>query len=161
MDFKASLDGFAKGITIAITILFAVILGSIFSTTSTDGLAPKIFIGGLLLATYAICYALSPKKYSIEGENLIIHRLFSNVSVPLTHIKATAIAENISMVNTFRTFGVGGLFGYFGKFYNASMGNMDWYVTNRKKMVVLLLDTQKKIVVSPEEQDIFIGQLNP
>ena len=54
-----------------------------------------------------------------------------------------------------RVFGIGGLFGYFGR-YN---GTEKWLVTNRHKKVKL--ETEAGIfVISPEEPDDFIAYIN-
>ncbi len=56
-----------------------------------------------------------------------------------------------------RIFGVGGLFGYFGKFANKEMGNMTWYATRRDKTVLVTTTGNKKIIVTPDEPEAFVA----
>ncbi len=60
---------------------------------------------------------------------------------------------------TIRTFGVGGLFGYYGEFVNWKLGNMTWYATRRDKTVLIETVDDKKLIVTPDEPEAFIKQL--
>lgn len=55
---------------------------------------------------------------------------------------------------TIRTFGNGGLFGYFGKFYNAAFGKMTWYATRRNNYLVLSTSENGKIVLTPDNLEM-------
>lgn len=50
-----------------------------------------------------------------------------------------------------RTFGNGGVFGYYGKFFNNSFGSMTWFATRRENFVMLILKDGRKIVVTPDD----------
>jgi hypothetical protein len=45
-----------------------------------------------------------------------------------------------------RTFGVGGLFGYFGYFSSKNQGSMLWYATQREKFVMIHLEGNKIVL---------------
>ena len=53
-----------------------------------------------------------------------------------------------------RTFGVSGIFGYFGRFYTTHLGHHILYVTDRHKAVVIEAD--KTYVVSPDDPQQFV-----
>ena len=59
----------------------------------------------------------------------------------------------------FRTFGVGGLYGYYGKFYNRTFGSMTWYATRRDKLVLVKFQNKKKIILTPDEPVALIAAL--
>ena len=53
-----------------------------------------------------------------------------------------------------RTYGVSGLFGYFGRFYTKHLGHHSMYATDRHKSVVIR--TNKTYVISPDNPHQFI-----
>ncbi len=117
-----------------------------------------IAIIALLLFTYILSYSFSPKNYSITDENLIVNRLFSNKEIKLSSIQKVQELNNDELKWSLRTFGVGGLFGYFGKFWVSKLGSMIWYATKRNN-AVLIETGSKKIIVTPDEQEKFVNEL--
>ena len=55
---------------------------------------------------------------------------------------------------TIRTFGVGGLFGYYGKFRNKTFGNMTWFATQQKNYLIFETTNNQKIVLTPDDTDM-------
>lgn len=160
MVFKATLDITAKFMTASITLLFAAI-----------AVGPKLFgkdgdteiqIGLLLflLVIYGITYAFSPLSYEVNETDLIVKRPFRNVVIPRRQIKSVFRIEQGKLTWSIRTFGVGGLFGYFGQFWNKEFGSMTWYVTQRNKTVMVITQNNKKIVLSPEEAEQFVAMFS-
>ena len=62
--------------------------------------------------------------------------------------------------NCVRTFGVGGLFGYYGCFANFTFGSMTWYATRKDKAVLITTNTNKKVLVTPNDPVAFIAAFN-
>ena len=58
-----------------------------------------------------------------------------------------------------RTFGVGGLFGYWGRFANSKIGVMTWYATRRDNAVLITKFNNKKIVLTPDEPELFVSTI--
>ena len=63
--------------------------------------------------------------------------------------------SNNDMGLTIRTFGVGGLFGYFGKFFNSKIGRLTMYGTRRNNTVLIETDN-KKIILTPDDPIEFL-----
>jgi hypothetical protein len=55
------------------------------------------------------------------------------------------------MRGTIRTFGVGGLFGYFGKFHTPNIGHITFYATQRVNKVLIVTKQGKKIILTPDD----------
>ncbi|HLA54855.1 MAG TPA: PH domain-containing protein [Flavobacterium sp.] len=158
MEFKASLDIPAKIITLGITVLFAsLIIWPVF-TISDNGVPSLIYVPAALLIIYFGAFIYSPRKYSVTENTIIIHRPIGNVTIPQSEITALEISKR-GMPFAMRTFGVGGLFGYFGSFYNFDMGNMSWYITRRDKTILIKTSKDKKILISPDDRDAFVAAL--
>lgn len=61
-----------------------------------------------------------------------------------------------SLIGSIRLFGVGGLFGYYGKYYNFKMGHMTLYTTQKRNRILMTMITGKKIIISPDDLNIII-----
>ena len=70
----------------------------------------------------------------------------------------TAERADVFGPGTLRTFGVGGLFGYYGRFRNPRLGNFVAYVTNTHSLVVLRFP-DNAVVVSPDDRAAFLNQV--
>ena len=157
MIYKASLDKTAKIVTVCVSFLLLLIV--IFQAViyvqyqSWPSLA-SIF---LLFILYIVTYLYSPRFYKIESNNITVHRAASNVTFLRSEIKNIQIINGQKLRGAIRTFGVGGMFGYFGQFLNAELGCMTWYATQRKRTAVLIeMTNNKKIIVTPDEPEQFI-----
>jgi hypothetical protein len=160
MTYKTSLDNLAKGVTLSITILFAVIIVAQLSIISGVGLWLPISTIVVLTVTYFLTIAFRPINYSLTSDKLIIHRLFRNITIERTAIKSIEQINKEVMKGTLRDFGVGGLFGYFGKFSNKNLGRMTWYATRRDNIVLVTTIDNKKIILTPNEPQQFVADFN-
>ena len=159
MIFKASLDKVTLSLTIGITILFLVIgIGSICLEQDEKSDVP-IYVDAFLFLIYVVCYGLSPKSYEINEKSLIIKRPFKDVVINRRQIASAAPIECSKLRWAIRTFGVGGLFGYFGKFWNKEFGDMTWYASQRSHTVLIITNDQQKIILTPDEEVDFIKEV--
>ena len=147
MMYKASLDKTAIIITNLATLLFGALI--IFNFI----LPLAIF----LLITYLMCLLLKPLSYEITADKLIIRRLIKSVHINRSDIVSLKLIDKSAISGSIRTFGVGGLFGWFGKFANNQLGSMTWYLTRRDKLVLIIKKDSKKILISPDEAEAFVS----
>jgi hypothetical protein len=157
MTYKASLDNFAKAVTIAVTVLFAIIISTQFSIINKAGSTIPIFTIATLVFIYIIVFAFRPINYKLFDNKLIINRLIANVEIDRAQIKSVVLLNKEKMGWVVRTFGVGGLFGYYGRFSNTKIGVMTWYATRKNKTVLVTLLNNKKIIVTPDEPEKFVA----
>jgi hypothetical protein len=142
--YKASLDLPAKIITglFHILCLFFALKGM---------LLPAL----LLFVTDVVCYFLHPTGYELNKAELLIKRPFKPVVIKRTDIAEIVFLTDEQLKWTIRSFGVGGLFGYFGYFYNRQLGSMLWYTSQRKNRILIRLKNEEKIVISPDDPSLF------
>ena len=159
MTYKTSLDNLAKGITIGVTILFVAILIGQFSIIKDTGRAVPIFTTVTLFLIYFISFAFSPINYEVSAQHLSIHRLLIDVNIDRNQIKSVELLDKEQLAWVIRTFGVGGLFGYYGKFANTKLGSMTWYASRRDKTVLIVTLDNKKIILTPDEPEKFVAHL--
>lgn len=159
MTYKTSLDNLAKGITIGVTILFVAILIGQFLIIKDTGWAVPIITTVTLFLIYFISFAFSPINYEVSAQHLSIHRLLIDVHIDRNQIKSVEQLDKEQLAWVIRTFGVGGLFGYYGKFANSKLGSMTWYATRRDKTVLIETMNNKKIILTPDEPEKFVAHL--
>ncbi len=159
MIYKASLDKLAKITSIAVTLLFAFLAIFLFPILQQESFWVTVLTIVLLVATYAISLGYSPRAYQITEDMLVINRLFYNARYERRKIEKVEMLSNEQMGLAIRTFGVGGLFGYFGYFASKNQGSMLWYATQREKFVMIHLEGNKKIVLTPDDPIGFVSDL--
>lgn len=160
MNFQASLDNTAKTITVLVTLLFLGIIG--YGIAEASSSKSVLFTSAFLALVYVICWLLRPLRYSVTETELLIERPLGNIRIKKEAITNISILQESNIGGAVRTFGVGGLFGYYGKYYNSAFGSMNWYVTRSDKPV-LITTAKSKILVSPDEPERFaetLGKIN-
>ena len=100
MEYSASLDTLAKGMTIGIFVLFIAIgQKSVSALLVAHGDTTTIFIhSGILLSFVAILlssWLYAPQSYSVDNNDLTIKRTIGNVQIILSDIKQfRTLADN-------------------------------------------------------------------
>lgn len=159
MKFKSSLDYLAKIVTIVVTILFAaIIVVQISILVDNYSLTPILIIAALLI-TYFGTYAYRPVSYILTDAKIIIHRPLFDKVIERSEIKSVEQLVSGELRWAMRTFGIGGLFGYFGKFYTGNIGSMTWYATRRDIAVLIKTTSNKNIIVTPDDYQNFVSEL--
>jgi len=155
MEYKASLDTLAKGLTIGVFILLITIgQQSVRALLVANGDTSTILIhSGALLLFVAILlgsWLYAPQSYTIDSNGLTINRPIGKVNIKLEDIKQVRTLADNETKGTIRTFGVGGLFGYFGKFHTPSIGHSTFYATQRKNKILIVTNNDKKVIITPD-----------
>jgi hypothetical protein len=111
----------------------------------------------LVALVIAISWQMRPARYEVSDESVRIVRAwpFKSIAIPKAEIKDV---RPVTLTwKTIRSFGVGGLFGTGGWFWNKELGNFLVAMTNGHKLV--LISNGGKFVISPENPDEFIRDL--
>ena len=99
MTYKTSLDKTAIVITIAVTILFAVIIGGQYSIIKDAGRAVPIYTTTVCLLIYFLAFAFRPVNYVVTKDELIVRRPLLNVHIKRADIKSVELIPNLSLEN--------------------------------------------------------------
>jgi membrane protein YdbS with pleckstrin-like domain len=167
MTYKASFDTTVKVLSTLITGAIAVIavsyLINIFQAAvqgvAISAYAGKIILVSLLVGLVLFVFLFSVKNYTIENNSLHINRWLNKVIIPFAEIKTVRVVTDADMGLVFRTFGVGGLFGYLGKFSSSKLGSLTYYATQNKNRVFIELHNGKKLLITPDDL-VLAEQLN-
>jgi len=161
MKYKASLDKLAKAISFLFVIIsiFFLFFPNFFSIEEQEEVKIIFFVIPFLIFISILCFILKPSYYILEDETIIIHRIFKDVKILRSDILKVELVPAEKLKWSIRTFGVGGLFGYFGKFYNRNIGSMTWYATQRENFV-LIKTSKNNIIITPDEAEDFVESYN-
>jgi hypothetical protein len=159
MIYKASFDTTTKVLSTVIVAAILVIVGSFWGNIAQSvgaGVPLSTFFGKilltlLLLSIIIFVFLYSINYYRIENNTLFIHRRLNVVTVPFAEIKTVRAVADADMGLVFRTFGVGGLFGYLGKFSSSKLGSLTYYATQNKNRVFIELHNGKKLLITPDD----------
>ncbi len=158
--FTTSLDKFNKITTTAVLALIIVIVGfSLYKIGQTDQEILTITVIPIIVICL-IAYSFRPNNYSVDEDKLLIHRMIKDVEIKRDNIKSVEIIDESKVKNSIRTFGSGGFFGSFGKFWNSTLGSMTWYVTRKNNFVLVETNDQKKIILTPDNPEDFVAFFN-
>lgn len=151
MEFKvARLDRPALIITLVVSILL-ICLATFFIIEVPYGWT--FAIG--MLAIILICYLLSPKTYALYEGKLIIQKVIGKkISIPLEDVKAYTVVPNFAKLRVSRTFGNGGLFGYYGLFSTAEYGAISCQLRSLKD-VIIIKTKRGAFALSPRQRPRF------
>jgi hypothetical protein len=159
MEYKASLDPLAKGITIGgAALLLAIGQENVRALLAASGDVQTIVLhSGPLLLFIAVLlgnWLYAPQSYTLDRSGLTINRPIGKVSIRHEDIKHVRLLAANETRGTLRTFGLGGFFGYFGKFYIPGIGHSTFYATQWRNKILITTCNNKKIVISPDDSSI-------
>lgn len=158
MKYKAPLDNLAKAITLGVTLITIFIIVFVIrleSTAKQNDFISYLVIGALLLG-YLFSLLFRTVGYEVEDNRLIIHRPVKNVVIRYDDISDVKLLDKKILTRSIRTLGVGGLYGYFGKYNHMQIGPMILYATKRSNAVLISTNDFKQIVITPENAEEFL-----
>lgn len=144
---QAPLDTKARIVTLFYVVLIIVLLVS-------APLWAGILVAALLIGIIA---PFVVRGYTISGEHVIVHHFGWRREFPLAQL-ADATLDPGALVSSIRTFGIGGVMGYIGRFHNSLLGPYLAYVTNAHNAVVLKF-SNRTLVLSPSDPADFLTAL--
>jgi hypothetical protein len=151
MEFRtAKLDRGARILTCCVTVLL-VGLATLFLLLVPFGWIFAVF----MMLIIAVAYLLSPKRVIFSSTTLIIEKnIGTKISIALSDIEAYSRIPDFSKLTVARTFGNGGLFGYYGIFSTAEYGDIHCQMTCLKN-IFLIKTKSGTYAVSPGDHRVF------
>ncbi len=153
--FNARWDSLLKWSTAGVIVVMAIVIRVSFMPEYISEL-PVSVIRATLFAILLAAFLLAPRYYMIVDKSLVIKRYLGHITIPLSDFASIRALDAGEMRFAIRTFGVGGFFGYYGRFWCRSMGSFRAYITDRSNCVVIQTRQGRKIVISPENRQEFL-----
>lgn len=143
--YSVSYDTLTRAITVGACALLALL----------PALTGNAILAVLSLAIVGFAYAWSPRGYTVTAAGIAVKRLIGAAVFPLTDVRQARPATGNDTRGCIRLWGSGGMFGYYGLFSTAVLGRCTWYVTDRKRMAVVVTSA-KTALFSPDDRDGFL-----
>lgn len=151
MEFKpARLDKLATIVTAFVTVLLVGL--SIFFIIKV----PFGWLFAILMMSIVIfSYLLSPARYFFDGRKLVIEKVIGKkIIIPLEDVEGYTMIPDFTKLRVARTFGNGGLFGYYGSFSTAEYGTLNCQLKNLKQ-VLIIKTSHRTYAISPADAKRF------
>lgn len=145
MPFPASYDRTTQIISVVVCLgLLAIVFG-----------VHNAILTVLSVLVLLIAAAWSPQGYAVEGQTILVRRKIGTLRISIADLREARRADSEDLRGCIRLWGSGGLFGYYGLFSTSKLGKSTWYVTDRRKIVVLVTGA-KTVLVSPDDAGGFL-----
>ena len=157
--FNAPLATLTKIITVGTCLLVITIPVVVFSQEVEEGvfMSPSIMIACLPILIPVIAFYYKVTGYQVDSKGVTVKRIGHDFLIPMASIKSTT-ADAAAMRRSLRTFGNGGLFGFYGRFRNKKYGSYRAFVTSPAHSVVLDVESGV-ILISPDRPIKFVEKL--
>lgn len=158
-SYSASLDKATWVVTVLVGFILLLPLALLAATllrkvnVGTE-VGMQILVAALLLGVLVVTYGYRISGYRLSSRALVICRPFRNVTIPLKNISKVRVLKKGDTGWMIRTFGVGGLFGYFGKFYSNKLGRLTLYATRTDRKVLVCLHDGHQLIISPDNLEL-------
>ena len=138
-------------------------LWQICTTNDTsEPLYGLILFNVIMLPTMLICEGLAPQRLEISKKTLVILRRYKSITIHADEVLSVDRLPKNALRGAVRTCGVGGFFGYYGHYYQGSIGAFQLYATSFDNLFLIRLANGKRVVIScsePEKMDVFSNSL--
>ena len=161
--FSAPWDQKLTVITVACSALM--LLGATVAIWASLAIIPPgagrlltLAAGVLSVAALVSGALLAPRGYAVSEDRLTIDRLLRPIEIPLATIQSVEILPADRLAGSMRTLGSGGLFGYYGRFHNGTLGSFRMYATRGDGYV--LVRAARTYVLTPDSPERFVEAIN-
>lgn len=120
----------------------------------TPSLVALVLTNLVFLPTMLLCEGYAPQRLEIGASKLVILRRYDSITITTAQIRSIERLPDNALRFAVRTFGCGGLFGFFGKFYTRKIGSFSLYATRSENLYLITLLDGKKIVISCAEPEL-------
>lgn len=143
------------GVGIGVPLVLAIIFYLVFSTP-IPLLLPIPFGLGLYFANL-----FAPRGYMVTSDSIhILRKIGPKDCISINQITWIIFPATSPPGFTVGIFCIGGIYGTFGQYWNKVWGLFEMYVTDNSNRVELLIDNKVHIIISPDDPNGFISEIN-
>ena len=122
---------------------------------------PRLLLGpGIVIVIIIFALLYRPKEYLLDAEGLHIIRQAKPADFPLHSIRSIMPVTTKELGFGLHAIASGGFLGYFGKYYYRNYGIITLYATDRTKLLLITLDNNRRIIISPDDTAGFMAAFN-
>ncbi|MBM4102462.1 MAG: hypothetical protein FJ263_00220 [Planctomycetes bacterium] len=158
MDTKTGKKYSARwsGLVWAVTgFIFAMFVVLLILAIALAHWVPLIFV--VLLGVFIVAaFLFAPQSYTLTESAVIINRPGFSLKIPFESITQMRRLDKGDLGSVMRVAGMGGLFGFWGRFQSSTIGPFKCYMTRNDNMVLLQDRAGEKIILSPSNLNDFV-----
>lgn len=159
MQFKTSLDPLGKAVTWGGCALFGLLMLQRLDHFARSPREPVDVAAAVLeilciLSLPLFAWMFGPQGYSVRDGALVIHRPWKPLVIPLEEIQNVQLLTPQEVNASYRVFGAGGLFGYYGSFFRSNLGIVRFYLRNRENPILIDTATRGRLLLSPDSAEL-------
>jgi hypothetical protein len=157
--YRAPWSSGLRATTWGVVILLAFTAAAMLGLAAwTGGPAVTAWIAAILVPVLAgslwLARALAPRGFTVGARAIRVERTLGEVIIPLDRLRSIARFPG-PLPGLVQLLGSGGVFGYYGSFWNRSLGAFLLHATRRADLV--LLDTDReRFLLSPDPAGPFV-----
>lgn len=155
-EFETSMDKSNIQKTAVLLFLLGFIDFIVFQQTNNYYMLAIILIIQLLLVGYI--YGSQPSKIVLTRDEIVFICVTRNIRIPLNEIQLVRCFTEDDRRGLIRTFGAGGLFGYYGLYSSLSVPKMLCFA-KRDSNWVLIESVRGNYIITPDNNS-FVDQVN-
>lgn len=138
---------FALWVGVSGGLLFAIFTGeNVMALTLSC-----ILFNVVMLAVMLVCEGYAPQRLEIGADSIVVLRRYDSINIYRSQLKSIERLPDDALRYALRAGGVGGLFGYFGRFYTRKLGYFSLYATRLDNLFLLTRYDGGRIVLSCDE----------
>jgi len=152
-------------ITLACVGGLVALAGWFFYRGATHGPTPggaviSFVIGGALLVLLLLLLAFAPRKYVVTPSGLVISRLGPKVRIGFEQMESVELVTDPAMLRgVIRVMGVGGAFGWYGRFWGRKLGAFHAYIVRTDGLALIRRKKDDPVLLSPRDPAGFVEQV--
>ncbi len=131
-------------------MLFIILVVMIWDLKS-EALIPALLITSIMALVFGIGWYYRVLRYSLTEDTILVHRLSGKVELSILELVDTRVVNKEDGFRAIRTMGMGGLWGFWGRFYSTDLGHFKLYTTCWKPILFLHLKGKGWVGISPKD----------
>lgn len=120
----------------------------------TASLISFILFNVVMLAMILGCEGFAPQRLEVGESKIVILRRYKSITIGREEIDSIVRLPKNAMFGAVRTGGVGGLFGYYGKYYTRGLGHFMLYATTYENLFMISKTDGQRVVISCSDPDV-------
>lgn len=108
------------------------------------------------IVSSAVYYVLN---YEVTNDALVVRKLFSKYTLKKISIRNVEILPKGALGFSWMIPGTGNVLALNGDYTNRRIGQTTWFRTRTDKIVMITTSSSRKIIVSPDEPERFVAEL--
>ncbi len=137
-----------------VTVVLALLIALAVFLDAQIGMVARVSLIGVVLVVLLGSAALMVRGYTLTQDEVVVRRMGWATRLPLATLQSVE-GKADAMQGSLRLFGIGGLFSYWGWYWNRRLGRYFAFATDTSRCVILRYPN-RTVVITPHDPQQFI-----